>query len=78
MKATEWDKVTNITPGEFRLWLQSKEPTELVGHPGLGDCCPVQNFISENTGHDLFVGAMELSIPWADEGHPYDTRPTPY
>lgn len=47
----------------FKAWLQSKDPNDIVGYPGMGCDCPIAMFYKEKMGATA-VTVSEYYIEW--------------
>ena len=53
---------------QFKKWLESKKPGEVVGERGLPYSCPVANYLRVKGGY-IHPAVSSMNIRWGDEMH---------
>jgi len=76
MKTREWEKIERqSSPEAFGEWLAKQSDTETWRR---GDicCCPLHDFVEEETGYDIAINSPNLHEHWAER--PTQQWPTPW
>lgn len=50
------------TPDHFKLWLDTKQSTEIIGERGTCINCPLANFLKEAEYLNCFIGSNSYSL----------------